>query len=210
MRLRTLLVSSLLATGALVGATSANAAGVFSDNFDSYAYQLNWVPPSSVWTVSTGSVDLIGETTSGTYFDFYPGNGGYVDLDGSTGAAGTLQTAQSFGPGTYTLSFDLGGNALGNPAATTTITLGNWSMSLTLASGSLYQPYTSTFTTTGGNLSFADDIAGNQNIGNILDNVALSSASGVPEASTWAMMALGFAGLGFAGFRARRSAVAAL
>ena len=29
----------------------------------------------------------------------------------------------------------------------------------------------------------------------------------VPEASTWAMMGLGFAGLGFAGFRARRSAI---
>ena len=29
-----------------------------------------------------------------------------------------------------------------------------------------------------------------------------------PEASTWAMMVLGFAGLGFAGFRARRAAAA--
>ena len=28
----------------------------------------------------------------------------------------------------------------------------------------------------------------------------------VPEASTWAMMTLGFVGLGFAGYRARRSA----
>jgi hypothetical protein len=31
----------------------------------------------------------------------------------------------------------------------------------------------------------------------------------VPEASTWAMMLLGFAGLGYAGYRGRRSAVAA-
>ena len=29
----------------------------------------------------------------------------------------------------------------------------------------------------------------------------------VPESSTWAMMLLGFAGLGYAGYRARRSAV---
>jgi hypothetical protein len=35
-------------------------------------------------------------------------------------------------------------------------------------------------------------------------------APGVPEASTWAMMFVGFAGPGFAGFRARRTAVAAL
>ena len=36
--------------------------------------------------------------------------------------------------------------------------------------------------------------------------VAISEA--VPEASTWAMMVLGFAGLGYAGYRARRSAAA--
>ncbi|RBP13886.1 putative secreted protein with PEP-CTERM sorting signal [Roseiarcus fermentans] len=44
-------------------------------------------------------------------------------------------------------------------------------------------------------------------VGNLgIDDLAL----GAPEPSTWAMMALGFAGLGFAGARARRSAVAAL
>jgi hypothetical protein len=30
----------------------------------------------------------------------------------------------------------------------------------------------------------------------------------IPEPSTWAMMLLGFAGLGYAGYRGRRSAVA--
>jgi hypothetical protein len=34
-------------------------------------------------------------------------------------------------------------------------------------------------------------------------------AAGAPEPSTWAMMLLGFAGLGYAGYRGRRSAVAA-
>jgi hypothetical protein len=43
---------------------------------------------------------------------------------------------------------------------------------------------------------------------NTLDNVSVTSS--VPEASTWAMMMLGFAGLGFAGFRARRTAIAAI
>jgi hypothetical protein len=63
--------------------------------------------------------------------------------------------------------------------------------------------------TTGGQLSFADDDAGNGAIGNILDNVSLSSATSatlsvadpVPELSTWAMMLLGFSGIGYAGFR---------
>ena len=40
-----------------------------------------------------------------------------------------------------------------------------------------------------------------------LANLAISS---VPEPSTWVMMLAGFAGLGFAGFRARRTSVAAL
>ena len=34
------------------------------------------------------------------------------------------------------------------------------------------------------------------------------TAQAIPEASTWAMMVAGFAGLGFAGFRTRRSAAA--
>jgi hypothetical protein len=32
---------------------------------------------------------------------------------------------------------------------------------------------------------------------------------GIPEASTWAMMLVGFAGLGFVGYRASRAAFAA-
>jgi hypothetical protein len=38
--------------------------------------------------------------------------------------------------------------------------------------------------------------------------VFASTTLSVPEPSTWAMMALGFAGLGFAGFRTTRRAVA--
>jgi len=192
------------------GGASAQAGTVFSDNFNSYASHFNWVPPPAVWTVPVGSVDLIGETTTFTEFDFFPGNGGYVDLDGSTEMAGTLATTQSFVPGKYTLTFDLGGNARGDVNKTTTISLGDWSTSLDLASSSPYQLYTYTFTTTGGNLSFADNTAGNQNIGNIVDNVSLSTAvpePAVPEPATWAMMLLGFAGLGYAGYRKTRTVV---
>jgi PEP-CTERM motif len=37
--------------------------------------------------------------------------------------------------------------------------------------------------------------------------VDITLARSVPEPSTWAMMLLGFAGLGFAGYRASRKAV---
>jgi PEP-CTERM motif len=39
--------------------------------------------------------------------------------------------------------------------------------------------------------------------------VTVSSTSPVPEPSTWAMMLIGFAGMGFAGYRARKRALAA-
>lgn len=189
-----LLACGVLAASAVSSVTAAQAAVVFTDNFNSYAYMLNWVPPSALWTVPSGSVDLIGETTTQTAFDFFPGNGGYVDLNGTTQMPGTLETTPTFAAGTYTLTFDLGGNARGDVAKTTTITLGDWSTPITLSSSSPYQLYTFTFTTTGGHLEFADSGAGNQNIGNVLDNVALAAA--IPEVSTWGMMFLGFAGLG--------------
>jgi PEP-CTERM motif len=39
-------------------------------------------------------------------------------------------------------------------------------------------------------------------------DVTTGSVGAVPEPSTWAMMILGFAGLGFAGYRKSRKAVA--
>jgi hypothetical protein len=41
-------------------------------------------------------------------------------------------------------------------------------------------------------------------------SLLVATASSVPEASTWAMLLLGFAGLGFASYRARRAAGAAI
>ncbi|WP_170153452.1 PEP-CTERM sorting domain-containing protein [Roseiarcus fermentans] len=62
-----------------------------------------------------------------------------------------------------------------------------------LASGDKYYTY----------VDFSDDTAGGSNSG---FSAAFTGAAAAPEPATWAMMALGFAGLGFAGFRARRAA----
>ena len=184
--------------------SEANAAPVFIDNFNSYSPSLNWIPLAN-WAVTSGSVDLIGANSG---FDFFPGNGGYVDLDGSSGSPGALQTVAGFAAGNYTLTFDLGGNARNDGNKTTVITLGSFTTSITLASADPYQLYTLNFLTTGGQLSFADLVGGNNNIGNILDNVSLSTAA-VPESSTWAMMVLGLFSVGFLAYR-RKSDVARL
>jgi hypothetical protein len=203
--------SSIVAAAvvALTAATlggSAQAATVFTDNFNSYPTMLNWVPPAN-WTASGGAggtVDLIGMTTDGPLFDLFPGNGGYVDLDGSSGAETNLSTIMSFAAGSYTLSFDLAGNARNDGSKTTVITLGNFTQSITLAATDPYALHTLSFTTTGGNLVFSDLSGGSNNIGNILDNVTLATVAGIPEPATWAMMLLGFAGLGFAFRQSRR------
>ncbi len=54
-------------------------------------------------------------------------------------------------------------------------------------------------------LEFISEVtSGNPGYGNEITAVSLST----PEASTWAMMALGFATLGFTGFRSRRTPTA--
>jgi PEP-CTERM motif len=193
---------ALVVSGSAIA--GANAAVVFSDNFNSDAYQLDWTPPASLWTVPRDrSVGLIGETTTLTASDFDPGNGGYVDLGGSTGA---MRTSMDIAPGTYTLSFELGGNTQGDATEKTKIRIGDWSTAVTLSSSDPLATYTYTFTTTGGHLWFRDfPAAANQSVGNILDNVVLSIATSVPEPSTWAMMTIGFAGLGFVAFRSTRN-----
>lgn len=179
-------------------APAAQAAVVFSDNFNAESQGLNYTGFSN-WTVSGGTVDVIGTS----FFQFLPTTyGNYVDLDGSTGNAGILSTTQSFAAGTYTLSFILAGNHRNAANESVTVSLGDFSQTISGLGQSAITAQTITFTTTGGQLKF--DHAGGDNIGLLLDNVQLSSA--VPEPATWAMMLVGFAGLGFA---ARRRAVAA-
>jgi hypothetical protein len=191
--------------------SQASQAGivVFSDNFDSTTTQSLNQTAFNNWTVTSGSVDVIGD---GGPYDYFPSqvNGNYVDLDGSTGQPGQLTTQKIFSAGTYLVSFDLAGSQGGSgnvdPSDHTTQVLfsfGGTTQSLTLNPSSLWAPYSFWFTTIApGQLSFKDLPGGNNNVGNLLDNVSVSA---VPEPSTWVMMVLGFFGLGLIAYR-RRSA----
>jgi hypothetical protein len=192
----------------LLGPTSPDARAdviLLSDNFNSEnggAGQLNYTNFAN-WNVTAGSVDIIGNG----FFDFYPGNGLYVDMDGSTGQAGTLTSKLTFAPGSYHLSFDLGGSQRG-VLDHVIVALGDFSQTFTRQSSDPLALVTLDVTTSvAGSLSFSNVEPGN--IGAILDNVTVTETTppAVPEPSTLALLALGGGALaGWRRWRKRRTA----
>lgn len=181
----------------LLVAGTANATIVFSDNFDANALALNGTP--SGWTVSDGTVDIIGTGS----FDFLPGNGKYIDMDGSTGNAGVISRSLSLVAGTpYVLSFDLAGNQRNGAQEQVNVAFGSASGSWSLGQSAGFTSFTLALTPQSSGpftLSFAG--AGGDNIGMLLDNVSVTA---VPEPQTYAMLALGLLAVGAAVRRRQR------
>jgi hypothetical protein len=192
-----LVVTKTLCAVAVCGALSAPAqsAVIFSDNFDSYPATTNATNFGGNWTVTNGSVDVIGNG----FFDFYPGNGLYIDLDGSTNDPGDFTSkALSVNAGTYTLEFVLSGSTLGE-SNTVDVSFGSYSESFNLASNYPVTTFTRTVNFASNSLaSVVFKNGGSDNMGALLFNVTVAS---VPEAETAAMM---LAGLGIMGSIVRR------
>jgi len=94
-------------------AASAHAAVVFEDNFDTENGgngQFDYTTLRN-WTITDGSIDLFGNG----FFDFAPGNGLYLDMDGITDNAGRIESDPiPVQRGRYRLTFDiLGQNTVG-------------------------------------------------------------------------------------------------
>ncbi len=204
--------------------------GTFAPYLLGYAFIFD---NSNTFTMTDGSVgppssgkNLEGFKTLplwGTSADGSPEPPTFYGVDSTYHPSDLTQTISGLKPGAkYIVSFDyaagqqygysgattdtwwvsLGG---GTPQATTTIDLPSHGFS-----GWFEDSMTFTATGTSDVLSFVDvgtcktTVCGPTNSGappfSLLDSVSMTA---VPEASTWAMMALGFAGLGYAGFRRR-------
>ncbi|MEH1926877.1 PEP-CTERM sorting domain-containing protein [Nostoc sp.] len=131
--------------------------------------------------VINGSVDLIGNG----FFDFLPGNGLYVDLDGTTSPslAGTLESQEfNFQAGDIVnLSFQLAGNHRNNDTESVIVSLGSlFNGTFSLGQNEPFTTFTQSFTVasaTNATLKFQE--TGADNIGLLLDNVTLTKS--VPE-----------------------------
>jgi hypothetical protein len=212
-------VMALLATAAVGAfASTAQAAGiVLFDNFTTtdpaqQVPSLNWlgdntfVPVPATPVTGQASVDLVGPVNP--YGITTVGGLNVVDMDGSTGTgfspAGEIQSIASLAAGSYKLTFWVSGNQRTDTSRSVDVSLGSWSTAVgPLSESSPWTLETFSFSTNGGALSFIEPGPSNQQ-GDLITDVTLSS---VPEASTWAMMMLGFAGLGFAAYRKARRAV---
>jgi hypothetical protein len=186
---------------ALLCASAAQAATVYADNFDTDTLALNAASFNGGWSVSGGTVDVIG---AGGIFDLAPGNGRYIDLDGSTNNAGIFANAVSVVSGqTYTLSFDLAGNHRGAGVDTVEVNFGGVSQVFTRNAGDAFTTYTLSYTATAsGRAGFSFIDGGNDNQGALLDRVAVATpAAPVPEPASYGML---LGGLGLLGAVARR------
>lgn len=177
-----------------MGLSGVHAAPIFSDNFDANPLGLNVTP--SGWTVASGAVDVIGPG----FYDLIPGNGRYIDLDGSTNSAGVLSTSIALTGGTqYLATFQLGGNHRNGFSDVVNVTFGTTLATYTVLASAGFTTYSVLFTPgTTGSYALSFDDQGADQIGALLDNVSVSA---VPEPAS---LALAVGGLGMAALALRR------
>ncbi|MCC6223314.1 MAG: hypothetical protein IT201_07450 [Thermoleophilia bacterium] len=97
-------------------------ARVFHDDFDGYALGLSKTAFGGTWSTGDTNVDVIGTGL----WDLMPGNGAYIDMEGSGGnPVGHLTTQTLFQPGTYCLRVWVAGNHRNGEPDTVEIQLGS-------------------------------------------------------------------------------------
>ena len=162
---------------------------------------------SNAWTVVSGSVDWIGN-----YWTPPSSGGGSVDLDGNSVGA-ISQTLFDLAAGTYKVTFALSGNPDGPPptkalqVGVTGSTAQDYAYPIVGDKANMNYSMSCTSSAWGGGdatLTFASLNTPSTNpYGPVIGDVSISA---VPEASTWAMMILGFLGIGSVAYRRKSGA----
>jgi hypothetical protein len=195
-------IRKFAAAAAMLAASLSSHAAVtiLSDNFDADKTTNNATKFVHGWTVSDGTVDVDG---TGFVHNEMPGNGHYVDLDGSTKRAGVLSNSFTAGAGgIYTLSFDLAGNQRNWGSDTVEVIFGATRQTYVIGASDPITTRTLTFApTTSGVYGLSFHNLGGDNRGAFLHQVTVSA---VPETDTYAMLLAGLACVGLVARRRQR------
>jgi hypothetical protein len=158
----------------------------------------------SGWTLS-GNSGFLGVTTS--FGGVSPEDGQYLAFSGGVGSDNVLsQTFTDVAGTTYTVT----GWVYGFGGSPSDVGLNITDSSSNLSAAIYISPYPASGWTeyklvfVGSGLDTLTILSRNDPSYQLLDNFQILTTS-IPEASTWAMMLLGMAGLGFAGYRKARS-----
>ncbi len=189
---------------------------IFCDNFDSEngGVGVKNYTGFTNWTVSDGSVDLIGFTgVVGPYWDLLPGNGLYLDMDGSSTDAGKITSIPlSLEAGDYVLRFDVAGNQRSYGSDSVLVQVGEGSLvneTISVLDTDDFMSISISFTVDAATTtSISFEGIGGDNVGLLLDNVCLlyndmSNPGGSTVPAPGAVF-LGGIGVGIVGWLRRR------
>lgn len=220
MKTKLLLIAGVAAAAALIS-SGAQAAGLVNGSFDNTPcgagycnYAGGGEPAGFGWSVTSNNVDIVpGPGTWGT-----PQDGAQMlDLVGYGATGGIAQSFATTSGATYNLSFYYANNPYpsGVDSAVVTVTgagsllSSGFTHTTSTPSNMDWVHFTGSFTANSSLTTLAfNETAGGGNAGVFLDNVSVTG--GVPEPTTWAMMLVGFGGLGVALRRRRAGAVLAI